>query len=68
MASHAYEVPNSPKIKALKERHSALEDRIHEAMKSPSTASADFYLKQLKKQKLILKDTIEIMSGSTANH
>jgi hypothetical protein len=68
MASHAYEVDSSPKIKALKERHSALEDRILEAMKSPSTASADFYLKQLKKQKLILKDTIEIMSASSANH
>lgn len=68
MASHAYEVDKSAKIQALKEKHSALEDRIHEAMNSPSIASADFYMKQLKKQKLILKDTIESMSGSSANH
>lgn len=68
MASHAYNIDNSAKISALKEKHSALEERIHEAMKSPSTASADFYLKQLKKQKLVLKDAIETMEGSGACH
>lgn len=59
MASHALDM-NSSKIRALKERHAALEDRINEAMKSPGS-SADFYLRQLKKQKLALKDTIESM-------
>lgn len=68
MAILAYEVENTAKIKALKNKHSVLENRIHEAMKSPSSASADFYLKQLKKQKLILKDTIEKMAGSNTNH
>ena len=61
MASRALNT-NPSKVRALKDKHAALEDRINEALKSPSTASADFYLKQLKKQKLALKDTIEQMS------
>ncbi len=58
MASHALEV-NRPKMKALKDKHAALEDLIHQAMKSPPGSGADFYLRQLKKQKLALKDSIE---------
>jgi hypothetical protein len=68
MALQAIDVDGSAKIKALKDKHAALEERIQQALKSPSTASADFYLKQLKKQKLTLKDTIERMSKVSANN
>ena len=64
MASHALANDYTAKIKSLKNKHLALENRIEEALKSPSTASADFYLRQLKKQKLVLKDEIERMSQS----
>lgn len=69
MSSQAINAPdNSAKIKALKEKHAVLETRIDEAMKSPSMATADYYLKQLKRQKLILKDRIELMCRSSANN
>ncbi|MFN3700269.1 MAG: YdcH family protein [Alphaproteobacteria bacterium] len=68
MALQAIDVNGSAKMKALKDKHAALEERIQQALKSPSTASADFYLKQLKKQKLTLKDTIERMGKTSANH
>ena len=42
------------RVKALKDRHSVLSNRIEEAHRSPSTT--DFYLQQLKKQKLALKE------------
>ena len=66
MSNHALNTANSAKIEALKEKHAVLENRIDEAMKSPSTMGADYYLKQLKRQKLILKDTIAQMSANTA--
>ncbi|MAE50470.1 MAG: DUF465 domain-containing protein [Micavibrio sp.] len=59
MASRARNI-NPTKVRALKDKHAALEDRINDALKSPSTA--DYYLKQLKKQKLALKDSIERLS------
>lgn len=59
MASRAHNA-NPTKVRALKDKHAALEDRINDALKSPSTA--DYYLKQLKKQKLALKDSIERLS------
>lgn len=68
MTSQAINATNSAKIKALKEKHAALESRIDEAMKSPSEALADYYLKQLKRQKLVLKDHIESLSQRSANH
>ena len=45
------------RLEALRQRHSVLSSRIEEAYKSPSTT--DFYLRQLKKQKLFLKEEIE---------
>jgi len=45
------------RLEALRQRHSVLSTRIEEAHKSPSTT--DFYLRQLKKQKLVLKEEIE---------
>jgi len=47
----------SSRIEALRQRHSVLSSRIEEAYKRPSTT--DFYLSQLKKQKLSLKEEIE---------
>lgn len=45
------------RINALQEKHAILSSRIEEAQHSLSTT--DFYLRQLKKQKLILKEEIE---------
>lgn len=67
MSSKAINATETAKIKALKEKHAALENRIDELRKSPSENIADYYLKQLKRQKLILKDHIEHLSRRTAN-
>lgn len=53
-----------PHLKALKEKHADISRQIDEARKSPSTT--DFYLTQLKKQKLIIKEKIESMRESVA--
>ena len=45
------------RVEALRQRHAILSTRIEEAQKSPATT--DFYLRQLKKQKLMLKEEIE---------
>lgn len=45
------------RIEALKQKHAALKSRIDEMRGLPSTT--DFYLNQLKKQKLMLKEQIE---------
>ncbi len=45
------------RLDALKKRHSILSSRIEEARKNPSIN--DFFVQQLKKQKLVLKDEIE---------
>ena len=50
------------RIEALRQRHQILSSRIEEAYKSPSTT--DFYLRQLKKQKLVLKEEIEELRES----
>ncbi|MFP4313564.1 MAG: YdcH family protein [Alphaproteobacteria bacterium] len=68
MTSQAINAPTTAKIKALRAKHAALENRIDEAMKSPAEASAEYYLKQLKRQKLVLKDHIEHLERSSANH
>ncbi|MCB1682456.1 MAG: YdcH family protein [Rhodospirillales bacterium] len=47
----------NPHLKALKEKHADLSRQIEEARKDLSTT--DFYLTQLKKQKLIIKEKIE---------
>ena len=49
----------APRVQALKERHAALSEQIDEARKSLSTT--DFYLNQLKKQKLKIKEKISAM-------
>lgn len=54
----------NPHLKALQEKHADISRKIDEARKSPSTT--DFYLTQLKKQKLIIKEKIETMRESAA--
>ena len=44
------------RLEALRKKHSMYKMQIKEAQKSPQ---ADFYLKQLKKQKLLVKEEIE---------
>lgn len=46
----------SKRIEALKAKHTLISQRLETAMKTPS--AADYYLTQLKKQKLLLKDSI----------
>jgi len=45
------------RVQALREKHAEYKDKIKEAQKCPSTT--DFYLSQLKKQKLMIKEEIE---------
>lgn len=52
----------TPHIKALKEKHADLSRQIEEAHKDRSTT--DFYLTQLKKQKLVIKEQIEGLAES----
>lgn len=54
--SPANSVHNNPRIKALIEKHAALSDQIKLEQKNP--ASSDFYINQLKKQKLLIKEKI----------
>lgn len=46
----------TPHLKALKERHADISRQIEEARKDRTTT--DFYLTQLKKQKLVIKEKI----------
>jgi len=48
---------NESRLKALRQKHAVLASRIEEARRRPSTS--DFYLQQLKKQKLQIKEMIE---------
>ncbi len=50
------DVPVNSHIESLKEKHISLSNEIEEAQKNLSTT--DFYLSQLKKQKLIVKEKI----------
>ena len=46
-----------PRLEALRKKHHVLSDRIEEAYRSPSIT--DFQLRQLKKQKLSLKEKMQ---------
>lgn len=50
------------RVEALRNKHELLKSRIAEIQSLPSTT--DFYLRQLKKQKLMLKEQIEGIRGS----
>lgn len=56
---------DNARIMALKQKHAVLASRIEEAQKRPSTS--DFYLQQLKRQKLMLKEKIEGMRSLASN-
>lgn len=59
-------LPQKPtRIEALRKRHADLESQIAEARKNSSTT--DFYLRQLKKLKLVIKEEIEGIRRQTAN-
>ena len=55
--SNSISSEQSKRLEALKAKHAVISQRLEQAMKTP--ASADYYLTQLKKQKLLLKDTIQ---------
>lgn len=57
MTTRALLSSQKSRLEALRTRHSVLSSRIEEAQKSPATT--DFFLRQLKKQKLMLKEEIE---------
>ncbi len=53
------------RLNALREKHSVLKEKIEEEQKSLSVT--DFYLRQLKKKKLLLKEKIEGIRQDSAN-
>lgn len=61
-------IHENPRIKALMDKHSELSEKVNDAQKTLS--SNDFYINQLKKQKLLIKEKIaninvdERVSGS----
>ena len=53
------------RINALRQKHRILSSQLDQARKNISVS--DFYLTQLKKQKLFLKEQIEGLNASAAN-
>lgn len=64
MSATALLSAKTSRLEALQKRHTVLSSKIEEAQKSPSTT--DFFLRQLKKQKLALKEEMEGIRGSGA--
>lgn len=65
MTSQNLQSSHESRLEALKARHSVLSTKLEEEQRRPSTN--DFYLRQLKKQKLMLKEQIEgLRSGEMA--
>ncbi len=52
------------RLEALKNKHAIIDTRIDDAQKPPGRE--DFYLKQLKKQRLLIKEEIETMREKTS--
>jgi len=57
MPSRSLSTSSSTRQEALMARHAMLSEQIEDAQRKPSTN--DFFLRQLKKQKLMLKEKIE---------
>lgn len=57
MPASAVSPENNSRLKALRERHEQLSRQIEEAQRSLSTK--DFFLNELKKQKLLVKEKLE---------
>lgn len=65
MKSQNLQPSHEARLEALRARHSLLSMRLEEEQRRPATS--DFYLRQLKKEKLMLKEQIEgIREGETA--
>jgi len=56
---------HTSRIEALKRKHAILSRRVEDAQRDLS--STDFYLRQLKKQKLLVKEELEGIRDKTAN-
>lgn len=56
---------SNPRAKALKDKHLALSQKVEEAQKNLS--GNDFYLNQLKKQKLSVKEQLAIEELQTSS-
>ncbi len=57
MPSRSVSAPSSSRQEALMARHAMLALKLEEEQKRPSTN--DFFLRQLKKQKLLIKEELE---------
>ena len=61
MSRHSVSESSQARLDALRKKHTALDEHIAKQQRDP--AATDFYLKQLKRQKLLLKDQItELMA------
>jgi hypothetical protein len=54
------------RLAALRKRHDDIQRKI-EGVRTAHKSISDFYLAELKKQKLYLKDMIEELAGSTSS-
>lgn len=63
-SSNASEFAVEGRFEALRSKHLKYKAMIKEARKNPSTT--DFYLNQLKKQKLLIKDLLETEAVNNA--
>jgi hypothetical protein len=61
MSSNTASVSFYTRLETLKKKHAMLDRYIAKQQRDPSTA--DFYIKQLKRQKLLLKDQMEDLMG-----
>ena len=57
MTARGISATPSSRVEALRNKYAIIDTRIEEARRSPSTT--DFYVRQLKKQRLMLKEEIE---------
>ncbi len=59
MPQKALSEVSTSRVEALRKKHLAVEAQIIDAIKSPSMA--DYYIKNLKKQKLMIKEELEAL-------
>lgn len=65
MSAHHLSPSHEAKIRALQEKHSKVSEQLEHAQKSPGIA--DYTLQKLKKEKLTLKDNIELIRAQTTH-
>lgn len=59
MPQKALSEVSTSRVEALRQKHLAVEAQIIDAIRSPSIA--DYYIRNLKKQKLMIKEEMEAM-------